>query len=74
MEFLGATEFGVDMNELESRTRAAVQPPAGGAAPIPVEPAGQKPPVVAVAPPASNVGKITIGLAALAVGAAFFWR
>lgn len=73
MAFLGATEFGVDMTELETRTRAAAQPPTGGAASVAVEPAGQKPPVVAAAaPPKSNVGLIAMGLAALAAGVIFF--
>ena len=50
MAFVGATEFGVDVNELESRARAATQPPTGGATTMKVEPAGQAPPIPTAAP------------------------
>lgn len=58
--FLGATEFGVDVNELESRARAAQQPPTGGATTLPVEPAGQTVATATVAPPEGRLSTMTV--------------
>jgi len=51
---LGATEFGVDVNELEQRARAATQPPVGGSVDVTVQPAGQTPPAVVQPAPAAR--------------------
>lgn len=70
--FLGATEFGVDVTELESRARAAQQPPAGGATTLPVEPAGQTS-VTTIAPPEGRLSTMAVvGLGGLVL-AGLMW-
>jgi len=74
--FLGATEFGVNVTELEARERASQQPPAGGANTLPVEPAGQTSVATDFKPPSGGLSTMTVvGLGGLLlVGLMWFGR
>lgn len=69
----GATEFGMDTDELVTRTLPttplAPGAPAGGATPVKVEPAGQTPPAPApVAPPKPFfTTPVIVGIAAVSL-------